>query len=124
HPKVLRHDVCVLDELQEEPAALVSLEVDHYTALVAVHDLEEEVEAGWDLVGDKHGASGLAAGGLDLDDVGAEVGDHGRAAGPGLPAGQVDHADALQGHPGVRRDGHLDHEAMLSVKVVTFNRTP
>jgi hypothetical protein len=54
----------------------------------------------------------LASDALDLDDLGTQPGEDLRAAGSGLMAAQVDHADSVQGPVA------LSHEVTPSLSVV------
>jgi len=92
--EVLGHHVRPLDQPQEEGVALRLLEVDGDAALVGVEEQEEHrVEAG-------HlrpvAPRLLAAGRLDLDDVGAEPAQELGAGGARLELGEIQDPDAGQ----------------------------
>ena len=96
-PVVLEHDVAPLHEAEEELLALRVLQVDLDPLLVPVQ---------------AHEVRGLAAGqrrapgagdvagvlGLELDDLGAEVGQHGGAERAGQGMAQVEHLHVLERH--------------------------
>src|SRR6185295_18163913 len=75
-------------------AAAGRFEVQRHALLVRVQQHEEPGVLAL-LVGQRQ-ASGLAAGRLDLDDLGAEPREHLRAAGARLVLGEVEHANSLE----------------------------
>ena len=78
HAEVLDHHVALLDELEEELLAFRLLQVDDDAALVAVQ--ADEIGGLAVLEGDAPAAREVAeAGRLELDHLGAEIGEHGRA---------------------------------------------
>ena len=94
-------DVGFLEEPGDDLVALFGLEVDGQALLVAVVVLEIVGEAV--LVLDAAEGAAVPAGVagepfLDLDDLGAHVGEESAAAGAVMPDGHIDHADAFQCH--------------------------
>jgi hypothetical protein len=92
--EVVDQDVGGLEQAQQHLAPLGLGEVERRHALVAVH--ADEVRRG--AVAERRApvAHLVALRRLDLDDVGAVVGEHLRAVGPAEHAGQVDDADAKE----------------------------
>jgi hypothetical protein len=69
----VHENVGVVDQLHQRRASFFALEVEHGAALAAVDAHEDGAHASF---GGRTGeARGVALGGLDLDDVGAEVGE-------------------------------------------------
>ncbi|MGY4460118.1 hypothetical protein ACVWYI_004078 [Bradyrhizobium sp. LB13.1] len=91
--KVLDQHVGVRDQPSQHRFAAVGLEVQHDAALVAVHHQE-----GGRLIADlrRHRMAGVVAirRFLDLDDVGAHVGQHQGAGRPGHDMGEIDDLEA------------------------------
>src|SRR5439155_7408892 len=84
--EVVDHDVGGADEVEEDVAARGALQVEREGALAAIPaDEAEELEA-----------EGIAAGRLDLHDVGAELGEQQRAEGAGDEAREIEDADAFE----------------------------
>ena len=88
-PEVLDEHVGVVGEAQHQLEAGRVLEVDDDRALVAVGQLPPQPLA-VALVAPRHVAQAVAAGALDLDHVGAEVGEVAGAVGPGDDRRQVE----------------------------------
>jgi hypothetical protein len=93
--EVVDHDVGGRDQPLERPLAGIGSQVEDRRALVAVERREVPREA---LDDRALGAHRIALGWLDLDDVGAEVGEELRAERAGEDPGQVDDADARELH--------------------------
>jgi len=94
-PEVLHEHVGALDEPPRDGATLGPLEVEGEAALVAVREQEEDAHAVLEEVGARPVALPQpAAGRLDLDDVGAEVGEELDARWPEQELGEGDDADA------------------------------
>ena len=91
-PEVLDEHGGVGDEAEQDVAVGVVLEVEHDRALAAVGQLEPQALA-VALVAPRHRAQAVAVGALDLDHVGAEVGEVARAVRSGDHRRQVEHAD-------------------------------
>ena len=95
--EVLHQDVALRDQLLRDRLALGLRDIQRDRALVAVH--ADEIGA---LLRARHVGRGEAAGvvagagALDLDHVGAEIGQHLRAGRPGQHARQVEHAQPAQ----------------------------
>ena len=105
-PEVLRHDVRRLRHAPEHRLALVRAQVQGDAALVAV----QRQEAAGDVVGQArtHAPRVVAgAGPLDLDDVGAHVGQQHGAHGAGHDLRQVQHFDAGQRAGGMTVAGSI-----------------
>ncbi len=118
--EVLEEHVRPLDERREVPAPVVALEVERHRLLAAVarHEVRRlpVAPAGRVDEGRAPPAGVVArARGLDLDDAGAEVGEHHAGVRPGEGAGQVDDEGAREraparcalGDAGLRGDGHV-----------------
>ena len=92
---VLEHDVGALHHAQEGLLALRVLQVEHHALLVAMQAGEIiRFPAGQ---GRAPGARDVAqSGGLDLDHLGAEIGEHGRTKRAGERVAQVEYLDAFQ----------------------------
>ena len=100
--EVLDHDVGLRGEALEHLEALRVLQVERHRALVAVQILEVRAMAR---------AARLLAGRvlqqrIDLDDIGAPVGELPHAGRPRTDAGEVEHGEAGKGLRGAR-EGHL-----------------
>ena len=95
------HRVGAPEQALERPLAVAGLEVDLDHALAPVHGLVP----GRDTVGIErpHGAQRLAAGGLDLDHAGAEIGQNLAAVGSGRILAEID--DAVAGEERLGHDG-------------------
>jgi hypothetical protein len=86
-------------QLEGQPRALGLLQIHRDPALVAVHRRERRAHPA---VAAQRAQVVAAAGPLQLDDVGAQVAQQGRAIGAGDDAGEVEDADALEhGGPGM-----------------------
>ena len=74
----LDDEVGGLDQLLEDGLPLSHLDVQGDPPLVGVvgHPVEALLGIGDVVVEGAHGAAGVAAGGLDLDDIGAEIAEH------------------------------------------------
>jgi hypothetical protein len=93
--EVLDQNIGALDQLGQDPTALVGLEVEREAPLVAVEHREIEAVDAWDVA--KLGARYItAARQFDFDNVGAEPGEDLGATRTGLNVGQVENADAGQ----------------------------
>jgi hypothetical protein len=95
------HPVGAGAQLVRETAAVVGGEVDRAAALAAVH---RQVVGGLAAGVRRSPAAGLVAhtGSLDLDHVGAEVGQHHRAVGTRENAREVEHPEPIERwHPGI-----------------------
>ena len=93
-PEILDQDVGAIDQLQQLGLAGLGLEVDDDRALVAVPDHEGRAFAAHE---GRHATRIVAAvGPLDLDDVGAVVGQQHRAVGARQMARQVHDREPLQ----------------------------
>ena len=97
--EVLDEHVRLFGQAHDRLFAAGRLEVEHEAALVAVEAGVIAAEGALGVVvGEGAGEAGhLAAGRLDLDDVGAEVGEEHRAVGAGEGLGEVEDADAWRG---------------------------
>ena len=98
--EVLQQDVGVGDHAGQDAAAVVALEVQRDGLLVAVAGQEVRRDRVVLRADERRPpAAGVVAGagGLDLDDAGAEVAQHHPGVRPGEGAGQVDDGDAVQG---------------------------
>ena len=100
-PEVLEHDVGCGGEFGDEIAAGFESQVDGDAPLPAV--LLREVR-GQPADPRLRGASEVALGRLDLDHVGAEVGERLAARRAGQHPGQVEHPDAVERSPRTPRD--------------------
>lgn len=80
-PVALDQDVGAFDQVQDAVRAVLGLEVDEYRAFVAVGEVVRGVDA-----------EPRAAGPVDPDDVGAEVGQQHRGERAGSDTRQLDHA--------------------------------
>ena len=92
-PIVLDKDIGVVDEAEQQVAARIGLEVDAHALLARVRLGKvggHAVRTG------NRGASDVALGWLDLDDLGTEVAQDPGGVGPGEDAGEVEHAYARQ----------------------------
>ncbi len=91
-PVVLDHDVGILEQARQHPLAARGLEVEHDAPLVAV----DHHERGRLAVDHRQPAPGVVAARdlLDLDHVGAHVGQHQRAGRPRHDVCQIDHLEA------------------------------
>ncbi len=86
--EVLQHHVALAGQLAGGGAALIGGDVEHHAFLVAVEGPEQaDARSG-------QAARLVAAGRLDLDDLGAEVGQDHAARGPHDQMGEFEHADA------------------------------
>ena len=102
--EVLDQHVGVADQLLHDLLALGGLGVDRQRALVAVEHREVQgVDVGD--VAQLVAGHVTAVGALDLQDVGAEPGEHLRAGRTGLDAGEVDDLDSGEWH--ISHDGFL-----------------
>jgi hypothetical protein len=102
--EVLDQDVRGPHQVEQAGAVLVGLEVEHDAALPPVEGHERRVEsAGLPL------AERVARRGLDLDDVGAHLGQQHRGAGTGDVGAEVQHAHVRQrqGPTGGRPEAHV-----------------
>ncbi len=97
--EVLDDHVGAARELEGQPGAVGLLEIDRDAPLVAV----DRRERGAHLAVAAQRAQVVAtAGPLQLDHVGAQVAQEGRAVGPGDDAGEIEDPDALEhGGPGM-----------------------
>ena len=100
--EVLDHNVRAGRQPLSNAHAVRVLEVDRNGAFVAVH-LQEVGALARDERRPPLTAAVAAAGPLDLDHVGAQVGQHHRAVRPGQDLGQVKHPDVGEGEVGHRR---------------------
>src|SRR5438874_159297 len=106
----------------EELVELLRLHRDHAADEGAVDVLADAValadeEGAGDAEGEEHGTDlvgeaadqglGVAAGRLDLDDLGAHVAEEEGREGPLLVLGEVEHAHAVQGGASLRRTGGI-----------------
>ena len=98
-PEVLDEHGGVGDEAEQDVAVGVVLEVEDDRALAAVGELEPQALA-VALVAPRHRAQAVAVGALDLDHVGAVVGEVAGAVGAGDHRRQVEHADVGEGERG------------------------
>lgn len=95
-PVALDQDVGARDEVEHGGGAVLGLEVDEDGALVAVGEVPGRVDA-----------EAGAAGAVDADDVGAEVGEEHGGEGARADAGELDHAHPGEGAvPGGVRRAH------------------
>ena len=93
-PEVLHDDVGLLHELQEDLASSFALEVERHAALVDVQHEERVAAAGW---GNVMAPQNLAAGRLDLDDIGALCGQQQAAVRPVVDLAEFEHPKAGEG---------------------------
>ena len=115
-PEVLDEHRCVGDEAEQDVAVGVVLEVEDDRALAAVGELEPQPLA-VALVAPRHRAQAVAVGALDLDHVGAEVGEVAGAVGAGDHRRQVEHADVGERERGRHgSDGVDDHGHRVSAR--------
>ena len=98
-PEVLDEHVGIVDERQQDVAIVVDLEVEDDRALVAVDELPPQAFA-VARVAPCQAAQGVAVGALDLDDVGAEVGEVAGAVGAGEHGRQVEDTERRERRPG------------------------
>lgn len=84
-PVALDQDVGALDQIEHPGGSALGLEVDEHGALVAVGEVVRGVDA-----------QPRAAGPVDPDDIGAEVGKEHRGERTGSDAGQFDHPHPCQ----------------------------
>ena len=95
-PEVVEHDVGGRDQLAQHGLAFGAAQVERQRSLVAVERREIEAEA---VAQDALLADRVAVvDALDLDDLGAHVGEEHRAERPGQDPRQIDDANALQLH--------------------------
>ncbi len=99
-PEVLDEHVGVVDERQQHVAVGVVLEVEDDRALVAIDELPPQAFA-VARVAPCQAAEGVAVGALDLDDVGAEVGEVASAVGTGEHGRQVEDAQRRRAAAGM-----------------------
>ena len=95
--EVLDEDVGGFQEFQDGAAAGRGFQVQHDAAFVAVHDGEEAGAGGLEPAGIVAGGFAVLGGGFDLDDVGAEVGEHEAAGGAHDHVGEFDDAESGEG---------------------------
>ena len=100
--EVLHHHVGLGGHLADQGHGLGVLEVQHQALLVAVHHREQRAFA---VVHGADGAVVVALRRLDLDDLGAQVGQQGRGQRPGQHAREVEDAHAVQRAGGTGRGG-------------------
>ena len=91
---ILDDDVGALGELHEDRPALLALQVQGHCPLVAVQVLEIGA------VAPAAGRVDQLAGGLDLDDLGAPIGELAHRRWPGAMRRQVDDAEVIEGQGG------------------------
>ena len=114
-PEVLDDHVGLLDHLQERGAAFLRLQVERHAALVAVQVLEVAA-----LARAAHAfAALLVRRHLDLDDVGAPVGELAHAGRARAHAGQVEHREARKGL-GRFGNSHRKHTGGVTGSEATF----
>ena len=99
--KVVDQHICALDQRQEAGERRFVLEVHHCRALVAIEDMEGERMALAVLL-DEPEPGVVAARLLDLDDVGAEVGEDRPGEGTGDILADLDYGEAGKRHGPVR----------------------
>ena len=99
-PVVLDQHVGGRDEVEQALAALVGAEIEDDAVLVGVEEQEHAgaIEPGHVAEERGQGPSGVAAGPLDLDHLGAGVGEDARAERARRVLRQVDYADVVQRH--------------------------
>ena len=92
-PYIGDEDVGRREQPVQRVAAFLALEIEDERALVAVevHELARQLST-VGLAADR--AQQVAAGGLDLDDIGTVVGEIERCGGPDHDSGEIDHAYA------------------------------
>src|SRR5712692_10203367 len=96
------------------------LQVDRDAALVAIDRGEAQAHAVLALAEVAHVVA--AAGPLDLDDVGAEVGEHHRAVGPGDDAREVEDANAVEHQERSRKPSVIALTSGMPVRAIALMR--
>ncbi|MNR06974.1 hypothetical protein D3C85_1230740 [compost metagenome] len=94
-PDVVDEHVGIRGEPQQRLAAIGLLEVQHHAALAAIGVQEDATHAG--IPAGPDAAHRVAAGRLDLDDVGAQVAEDLGGIGPHQHRGHVDDAHTVEG---------------------------